>query len=347
MFPVRKLIRTMLVTGTVALCTSAALAAEGPTVPVQATVSAPFAVLLEAPGADDSVSASLVQGDALVLLSLADENGWCSAAYQVDEDTVATGYIPAEDVSIETLGQVSILTEDAALLEETEQESDEVTSLGEGAHLQVYGYQDGWFLVGAKGETGYVPLSDVSCEVVTTSKLKLRTEPDTDGEVLDVLDKDATVTPLDAEEDWYLVSYDGQEGYISSEYVVPVDAESFSVENPALSSGEAVLAYAQQFLGNPYVWGGTSLTNGCDCSGYVMQIYAQFGVSLPHSSAAIRNYGTKVSYDDMQVGDVVCYNGHVGIYAGDGQIINALNKRAGICYTNVNYSPIVTIRRML
>ena len=114
-----------------------------------------------------------------------------------------------------------------------------------------------------------------------------------------------------------------------------------------MSDGEAVVAYAEQFLGNRYVWGGTSLTNGCDCSGYVMQVYANFGVSLPHSSASIRSYGTKVSYDEMQPGDVVCYSGHVGIYAGDGQIINALNTRKGICYTSVNFAPIVSIRRLV
>lgn len=346
MFPLRKLIRTLLVTGSIALCAGNALAADGPTVPCQATVSSPSAVLLEAPGKEDSVAASLEQRDSLVLLTR-EEDGWYSAAYEADEDTVATGYISAEDVSLQTLGQVTILTQDAALLETAELDSEAVTSLGQGANLQVYGYCDGWFFVSAKGESGYVPLSDVSCEVVTTSSLKLRSEPSKSGEVLEVLDKDVSLTPLDAEEEWYLVTYDGQEGYVSSDYVTPKDAEQYTVENPAVTGGEAVLAYAQQFLGNRYVWGGTSLTNGCDCSGYVMQIYAQFGVSLPHSSAAIRNYGTKVSYSDIEVGDVVCYSGHVGIYAGDGQIINALNSRAGICYTNVNYAPIVTIRRML
>ncbi|MCD8190796.1 MAG: C40 family peptidase [Clostridiales bacterium] len=99
-------------------------------------------------------------------------------------------------------------------------------------------------------------------------------------------------------------------------------------------------------MGNPYVWGGTSLTNGCDCSGFVKSVFAHFGISLPHSSSAIRSYGKAVSYSEMQVGDVVCYSGHVGIYAGNGKLLSALGKKYGITYCSVNYKSIITIRRM-
>ncbi|MCD7837743.1 MAG: C40 family peptidase, partial [Clostridiales bacterium] len=112
------------------------------------------------------------------------------------------------------------------------------------------------------------------------------------------------------------------------------------------SSGGSILSYASQFVGNPYSWGGTSLTNGCDCSGFVKSVFAHFGISLPHSSSAIRSYGKSVSYSDMQVGDVVCYSGHVGIYAGNGKLLSALGKKYGITYCSVNYKSIITIRRM-
>ncbi len=105
-------------------------------------------------------------------------------------------------------------------------------------------------------------------------------------------------------------------------------------------------SYAVQFLGNPYVWGGTSLTNGADCSGFVMQVYAHFGVSLPHSSSAQRNYGQSVSLSEIQPGDIVCYNHHVGIYVGDGTIISALGSNYGITYSSVTYKDIITIRRI-
>ncbi|MGN0362796.1 MAG: NlpC/P60 family protein [Bilifractor sp.] len=113
------------------------------------------------------------------------------------------------------------------------------------------------------------------------------------------------------------------------------------------ASGSALLAYAQQFLGNPYVYGGNSLTNGIDCSGFVQQVYSHFGINTARTSWDIENDGTEVSYSDVQVGDVICYDGHVGIYAGNGQIINAANEAQGITYTNADYDNIVTVRRLL
>lgn len=127
------------------------------------------------------------------------------------------------------------------------------------------------------------------------------------------------------------------------------DSSSASEETSsaaASSIGSAVVAYACQFIGNPYVWGGTSLTDGADCSGFVMSVYAHFGYSLPHSSAALRSVGTGVSVSDMQPGDIVCYSGHVGIYAGGGQMVNAASAATGIKYTNVNYRPILAVRRI-
>ena len=112
------------------------------------------------------------------------------------------------------------------------------------------------------------------------------------------------------------------------------------------SSGSSVVSFASQFVGNPYVYGGTSLTNGTDCSGFVMSVYANFGVGLPHSSAAMRSVGYGVSTSDMQAGDIVCYSGHVGIYAGNGTIVNASNPRTGIIYTNVGYRNILAVRRV-
>ncbi len=112
-------------------------------------------------------------------------------------------------------------------------------------------------------------------------------------------------------------------------------------------SGAAVVDYACQFIGNPYVWGGTSLTNGADCSGFVQSVYKHFGVSLPRTSGEMRGAGTGVSYSEAAPGDIVCYDGHVGIYMGDGQIVNAINSRKGIGILSATYTDIVTIRRVL
>lgn len=115
---------------------------------------------------------------------------------------------------------------------------------------------------------------------------------------------------------------------------------------PTGSTGADVATYACQFVGNPYVYGGTSLTNGADCSGFVMSVYAQFGVSLPHSSSALRSVGYGVNTSDMQPGDIVCYSGHVAIYIGGGQIVHASNRRDGIKISNVSYRSILAVRRI-
>ena len=113
-------------------------------------------------------------------------------------------------------------------------------------------------------------------------------------------------------------------------------------------SGSSVVDYATQFVGNPYVWGGTSLTNGADCSGFVQSVYANFGVSLPRTSYEQQNAGTEVSYADAQPGDLICYGGHVAIYMGNGQIVHASNSQDGIKISNdATYRTIVSVRRLV
>ena len=113
------------------------------------------------------------------------------------------------------------------------------------------------------------------------------------------------------------------------------------------SSGSDIAAYACQFVGNPYVAGGTSLTNGADCSGFIWAVYRQYGYSLPRNSAAMRSAGREVSYEAAQAGDIVCYAGHVALDLGGGRIVHASTARTGIKYGYANYKPILTIRRIV
>ena len=128
------------------------------------------------------------------------------------------------------------------------------------------------------------------------------------------------------------------------------NADSGGGANPGYSTGVSggdVVSYATQFVGNPYVWGGTSLTNGADCSGFVMSVFAHFGISLPHSSAALQGCGKAVSYANAQPGDLICYSGHVGIYMGGGRIVHAQSTAVGITTSSATYRTIVAVRRVL
>ena len=144
-------------------------------------------------------------------------------------------------------------------------------------------------------------------------------------------------------------SYDGggagKGGSIAGDYA------SGGGKNPGAStgdSGSSVVSYAMQFVGNPYVWGGNSLTNGVDCSGFVHEVYAHFGISTPRYSQAFKSVGQAVSFDNIQPGDVVVYPGHVAIYAGGGVIVEAQSTKAGITANrNVQCHTILAIRRLV
>lgn len=144
-------------------------------------------------------------------------------------------------------------------------------------------------------------------------------------------------------------SYDGggagKGGSIASDYA------SGGGKNPSAStgvSGSSVVSYAMQFVGNPYVWGGNSLTNGVDCSGFVHEVYAHFGISTPRYSQAFKSVGQAVSFDNIQPGDVVVYPGHVAIYAGGGVIVEAQSTKAGITANrSVQCHTILAIRRLV
>ena len=214
---------------------------------------------------------------------------------------------------------------------------------------------------------------------VNTDTLRLRKEASTESGVRTLLSGGNKVTVIDESiEGWLKVQYKSYTGYVSADYVsvetVYSYAESKAEEAarkeaeraaaakknnnktsssnkkynaPSGVSGQSVVNYAVQFVGNPYVWGGTSLTKGADCSGFVMKIYEAFGVSLPHSSYKLRSVGYSVSASDVQPGDIICYSGHVAIYMGDGKIVHASNRKDGIKISNNwQYKKVLAIRRI-
>ena len=154
----------------------------------------------------------------------------------------------------------------------------------------------------------------------------------------------------DGSYDYSETQYDEYGNVIDTDNTVDYDTYESSSSGSSYSSGSgsSVVDFATQFVGNPYVWGGTSLTNGADCSGFVQSVYANFGVSLPRTSYEQQYAGTEVSYADAQPGDLICYGGHVAIYMGNGQIVHASNSVDGIKISNdATYRTITSVRRLV
>ena len=131
------------------------------------------------------------------------------------------------------------------------------------------------------------------------------------------------------------------QNFASTSYTDIVDAASGS------DVGKQMAKYGLQFIGNPYVWGGTSLTKGADCSGFTYRIYKDFGYNISRTSLQQRSDGTAVKYEDAQPGDLICYSGHVGLYIGGGYIVHASNERTGIKVSKATYRKILSVRRIL
>lgn len=207
---------------------------------------------------------------------------------------------------------------------------------------------------------GYTLLGVVDAE---KGYINIREEQSTDSDVVGKIRKDAICEVVSIEDEWCEIESGEIKGYISSEYLLTGEkanekAEALMVEGVELETAITLMEYrygkgvtdiqmeicefARQFVGNPYRWGGTSLTNGADCSGFTLSVYANYGVSLPHSSKAQANCGTRIDLSELQPGDLVFYGGsnihHVAMYIGNGQVVHAQSTNTGIVVSGMNYN---------
>lgn len=219
---------------------------------------------------------------------------------------------------------------------EPTKESEYVGKLYPGYAAKITGPVGEWTAVESGDVTGYVKTEYIltGAEAQTYAE-NLVTEAQQEGKE-------------EAEAFTYAVSRKSEEAQMTQEVQENVQqTETTEVSAQPASNGQAIVDYACQFIGNPYVWGGTSLTDGADCSGFVQSVFAHFGISLPRTTYDQIYVGVEVSYDQAMPGDLICYDGHIGIYIGNGQIVNAQNPEQGIGISPATYTTILSVRRIV
>lgn len=274
---------------------------------------------------------------------LSEENGW----YQITSGNV-TGYVKAEycvtgEAAVEIARQVgkrfaTVTTTTLFVRTEPSLEAPRMSMVPEGDELLVLDEVEGWVQVDVEEGTGWI-----STEYATLHSEFVQAESREEEEARLAKEAEERRKAREAAQ----AARAAQAQAAGASQPVVQDTGNYVVSGGGSEMGNAVAEYALQFVGGPYVYGGTSLTNGADCSGFVMSVYANFGVSLPHSSASDRSQGYAVgSLEEAQPGDLICYSGHVALYIGDGQIVHASNSKTGIIVSNAGYRKILAIRRI-
>lgn len=287
-----------------------------------------------------------------------------------DSEVVATASASEDTYGYTNLG-IANVDGNANIREAASKDSSIVGKLPNEAGCEVLDVQGDWTHISSGEVEGYV-LSDFLLTgdaakekaesvlsykaVVLADVLRVRVAPDTTSEILSTVPKGAALEIVENQGDWVEVNIDNETGYVSGEFVSCEQKLKDAMTLTEARFGEGVsdgrvqvVSYATQFVGNPYVWGGTSLTNGADCSGFVLSVYAKYGIYLPHSSRAQANCGRRISTSELKPGDLLFYGSggginHVAMYIGGGQIVHASTPSTGIIISSAfNRSPICCV----
>lgn len=281
--------------------------------------------------------------DKSVGVFIEEENGW----YKIESGSV-TGYVKGEycvtgEAAVELAKKVGtrIATVTTTTLKVREQPSTDSSVLGLVPiedELLVTEELDGWVKINIEEGDGYVSTDYVT---LSTEFVKAESKAEEEARLKKAEEERKAAEAAAAASQAKKKSSSGNSSSSTSQ------APAMTVSGGS-EYGNAVANYALQFVGNPYVYGGTSLTNGADCSGFVMSVYSNFGISLPHSSAADRKVGYEVEggLANAQPGDLICYSGHVALYIGNGQIVHASTAKTGIIVSNAGYRQTLAVRRI-
>ena len=276
-------------------------------------------------------------------------NGWArvrsgDVTGYIREEYVATGDTAQQLADSVTTKKAVVTTETLRVRAAAQADSDVITLIGQGQTLDILEEADGWYKVNTEDGEGYISADFADVEDVY---------PEAVSRAQEEAEEAAAEASRKAEEEATKAASNAAAGTAGASGSKKKSGGSGALNTytgssgSGSASGQAVANYALQFVGNPYVWGGSSLTNGTDCSGFTMAVYANFGVSLPHYTGSQEHSGTAVnSLAEAQPGDLILYSGHVAIYLGNNQIVHASNPRYGITTGTATYRNIVAIRRI-
>ena len=303
-----------------------------------------------------------------------EEAEYVASVSETVNEVTATPLEEQEVFGFKNLGVCKVESGNLNVREAATTDSKMVGKMPKNAACEILATEGEWYQISSGEITGYVKAEFIvtgdeakaiaeelvrTVAIALTDSLNVRTEPNTECGIMTTVSTGEELEFVEMVDGWVKVAIDSDEGYVSAEYVEVKDVLPRALTMTEARYGVGVsdvrvdlVEYACQFVGNPYVWGGTSLTKGADCSGFVLSVFKNYGYSLPHYSVSQSQMGTKISEEELLPGDLVFYsNGsrinHVAIYIGGGQVVHASSPKTGIRMSGYKYRTPVKYVRIL
>lgn len=301
-----------------------------------------------------------------------EEAEYTASVSETNNEITATALEEQEVFGFKNLGIAQVESGNLNVREAATTDSKMVGKMPKNSACEILATEGEWYYITSGEITGYVKAEYIvtgneakaiaetlvrTVAISLTDSLNVRTEPNTECGIITTVSTGEELEFVEALDGWVKVAIDSDEGYVSAEYVEVKDVLPRALTMTEARYGVGVsdvrvdlVEYACQFIGNPYVWGGTSLTKGADCSGFVLSVFKNYGYTLPHYSVSQSQCGTKISEDELLPGDLVFYsNGtrinHVAIYIGGGQVVHASSPKTGIRTSSYRYrTPVKFVR---